>query len=124
MNFYRLSEGRVRRVLHAPKRVEEGVAPRTIALMQPASMKTATTWAQEIWVMVQDAGSKRKVISAWRYPGVTKPRAVLQMMQKEYREYAKEIPKEKPAASEFLTRPVTKNKRRRLYTHDFNKPVV
>jgi hypothetical protein len=114
MNFYRLSQGRVRRVLHSPRRVEEGVAPKTIAMMQPASLKTATTWTQEIWVMVQDAGAKRKVISAWRYPGVTKPRAVLTMMQKEYHEYAaREAPEE--AKSEFLSRPVTKPKRRRLY---------
>jgi hypothetical protein len=132
MIFYRLSEGRVRRVLNTPKRIEEGVAPKTIAMMQPSSMKTATTWSQEIWVMVQDAGSKRKVISAWRYPGVTKPRAVLQMMQKEYREYAKDkvqarvrdeqeaAPPAKPK-SEFFSRPVTKNKKRRLYKHAFNK---
>jgi len=30
-------------------------------------------WNQELWVMIQDKGSIRKVISAWRYPGMTKP---------------------------------------------------
>ena len=110
MGFYRLSQGRVRRVLNSPKRVEEGVAPKTVAMMQPTTLKTATTWTQEIWVMVQDAGSKRKVISAWRYPGMTKPRAVLAIAQKEFREYAA------ADKSEFLTRPVTKAKRRRLYS--------
>ena len=40
MRQYRLSPARVRRVLHSPRRVEEGVAPKTIAAMQPASLKT------------------------------------------------------------------------------------
>jgi len=88
MQHYRLSQSRVRSVLYAPKRVEDGVAPNTIAMMQPTSMRTARSWTQEIWVMVQDAGAKRKVISAWRYPGVTKPRGeITGFMQKEYREF-------------------------------------
>lgn len=82
MSFYRLSEQRVRRVLNSPKRVEEGIAPKTIAMMQPASIRTIggkQNWNQEIWVMTQEAkrkgqSAKRvKIISAWRYPGVTKP---------------------------------------------------
>lgn len=104
MNHYRLSPARVRRVLHSPKRVEEGVAPKTAAMMQPATMKTLAartggarraSWTQEIWVMVQDAGGVRRVISAWRYPGVTKPRDAA-FLKKEYREFlgneAAEIP--------------------------------
>lgn len=89
MQFYRLSQSRVRRVLHSPKRVEEGVAPKTVAMMQPASLKSAERWTQEIWVMVQDTSSHRKVISAWRYPGVTKPRdeATVAAMRKEYDEF-------------------------------------
>lgn len=98
MNFYRLSQARVRRVLNAPKRIEEGVAPHTIAMMQPASIKAAggragarkeERWTQEIWVMVQDAGKRRTVISAWRYPGVTKPRGEIAMKfaRKEYNEF-------------------------------------
>ena len=57
MRFYRLSEQRVRRVLNSPKRTEEGIAPNTVAMMQPASIKTKDgkqTWSQEIWVMVQE----------------------------------------------------------------------
>ena len=27
----------------------------------------------EIWVMIQETRAKRRVISAWRYPGITKP---------------------------------------------------
>jgi len=98
MEFYRLSEARVRRVLNSPKRVEEGVAPKTVAMMQPGTMKTAMgragaekkeSWTQEIWVMIQDAGTRRKVISAWRYPGVTKPRGAAEVgfMRKEYEEF-------------------------------------
>lgn len=98
MQFYRLSPARVRRVLHAPKRIEEGVAPKTIAMMQPAAVKSSAgragatkkeKWTQEIWVMIQDVGKKRKVISAWRYPGVTKPRsaAAMDFIQKEYDEF-------------------------------------
>ncbi len=94
MAFYRLSKQRVMRVIHSPKRVEEGVAPKTIAMMQPPSVKLNKTkaqeiWSQEIWVMVQDLGRQRKIISAWRYPGVTKPRSAdfLDLMRKEYREF-------------------------------------
>ncbi len=88
MDYYRLSAARVRRVLNAPKRVEEGIAPNTVAMMQPASMKTSKTWTQEIWVMFQDAPKERKVISAWRYPGVTKPRGEMKaFLAKEYKEF-------------------------------------
>jgi hypothetical protein len=88
MNHYRLSPARVRRVLHSPKRVEEGIAPSTIAMMQPSSMKSATSWTQEIWVMFQDEKQTRTVISAWRYPGVTKPRAeVKAFLRNEYKEF-------------------------------------
>ena len=95
MNHYRLSPARVRHVLHSPKRVEEGVAPKTIAMMQPVSMKLIAaktggpqkeSWSQEIWVMVQDVADARKVISAWRYPGVTKPRDAA-FLKKEYGEF-------------------------------------
>ncbi len=98
MAFYRLSPARVRRVLNMPKRIEEGVAPKTVAMMQPASLKpfagragakNEERWTQEIWVMFQDSAKERKVISAWRYPGVTKPRdvAARELMKKEYNEF-------------------------------------
>ena len=93
MNFYRLSQARVRRVLQTPARVEEGVAPKTIAMMQPASLKRSLrgreTWTQEIWVMVQDSPRERKVISVWRYPGVTKPRseAATALLRREYEDF-------------------------------------
>ena len=69
MRYYGLSEARVKRVVRAPERVEEGIAPNTIAAMQPYGNKKD----REIWVMVADTKEKRKVISAWRYPARTKP---------------------------------------------------
>ena len=70
MCYYGLSESRVKRIIHSPKRTEEGIAPKTVAMMQSAG---SAKHPYELWVMLQDAGQKRKVISAWRYPGQTKP---------------------------------------------------
>ncbi len=70
MRFYGLSEQRVKRVLNSPKRVEEGIAPKTVAYMQVAGNGKHP---YEIWTMVQDEKNRRKVISAWRYPGTTNP---------------------------------------------------
>ena len=69
MRYYALSEQRVRRVLKTPSRIEEGIAPETIALMQRAGSKKHP---YEIWVMVVDEKVRRKIISAWRYPGLTR----------------------------------------------------
>ena len=80
MNYYRLSEARVKRVLNNPKRKELGIAPGTVAVMQPTSSKHSS----EIWAMYQPVrdirsssvegqaqgkGEKIRVITAWRYPG-------------------------------------------------------
>ena len=70
MRYYRLSESRVRRVIKTPERLEEGIAEGTVALMQPHGRGKSE---HEIWVMVRDAGGKRRVISAWRYQGRTTP---------------------------------------------------
>lgn len=70
MRFYGLSESRVKRVISYPKRIEEGIAPDTIAMMQPAGTEKHP---YEIWLMIQEEKTRRKVISAWRYPGKTKP---------------------------------------------------
>jgi hypothetical protein len=73
MIFYGLSEQRVKRAILNPSRIEEGVAPATIACMQVAGSKKHR---QEIWVMYQTIKSKPKIkasrikiISTWRYPG-------------------------------------------------------
>lgn len=83
MRHYRLSEARVRRIMHSPGRIEEGIAPDTIAMMQPAGSEKNP---YELWVMIQEEKSRRKIISAWRYPGRTKPgtplpKAVLLQLQ-------------------------------------------
>ena len=99
MRFYRLSEQRVRRVLHSPKRIEEGIAPGTIAMMQRAG---SAKHPYEIWTMLvktptpkkgrspdRSVGNKkgRKVISAWKYPGITKPGQPLpEEIMREFRE--------------------------------------
>lgn len=77
MRFYGLSEQRILRVLHTPERIEEGIASRTIAMMQPAGSKKHP---YEVWTMIQDLSAnrhgtkaRRKIISAWKYPGRTKP---------------------------------------------------
>lgn len=101
MKQYGLSEQRVRGVIRNPKRREEGVAKDTVAVMQPVSPKRGPdgeeTWKQEIWVMFQKQQATRnrkqgrkgdlidpypvslvpcriKIISAWRYPGVSPKR--------------------------------------------------
>ena len=70
MRYYRLSESRVRRVLRRPERVEEGIAPETIAAMQLSGTKKHPV---EIWIMyvLLKKPRKIKIISTWRYPGRT-----------------------------------------------------
>jgi len=74
MKFYRLSENRIKKVIRQPKRREIGVAPGTIALMQPGSIKLKKgkpSWREEIWVMIEEGKKRLKIISTWRYPGVS-----------------------------------------------------
>lgn len=72
MRYYNLSEKRVKRVLRKPDRKESGIAPLTIALMQRTGTKKYPT---EIWLMYQRVILKGKkiikIISAWRYPGIS-----------------------------------------------------
>lgn len=110
MRFHRLSKQRVRRVLNSPQRIEEGIAPGTIAMMQRAG---SVKHPYEIWTMIQrtqtDADDTRihtgkflrksalsrrksasiKVISAWKYPGRTKPSSeiALDFLHREYGDY-------------------------------------
>ncbi|MEI6650621.1 MAG: hypothetical protein WCL23_04295 [Candidatus Moraniibacteriota bacterium] len=93
MKQYGLSAQRVKTVMRNPKRREEGIAKDTIAVMQPVSTRRKDgkeTWSQEIWVMFVQAKSPKpkahrvegqnigigsgrgiRVISAWRYPGIS-----------------------------------------------------
>jgi len=70
MRQHGLSESRVKRVINYPKRVEEGIADKTVAMMQPAG---TIKHPYEVWVMVSDSPKRRNIVSAWRYPGKTKP---------------------------------------------------
>lgn len=101
MREYHLSRQRVTRIIRSPHRTETGIVENTIAVMQPASTKTVNgtvTWTQELWVMYKinkqkTINSKQptsyrarpsvtsllsqpelKIISAWRYPGVSPER--------------------------------------------------
>jgi len=51
--------------------------------------KSKESWSQEIWVMVQDIGKERKIVSAWRYPGMTRPKSedAMDSLRREYREF-------------------------------------
>lgn len=67
MQYYQLSETRLKRVLNNPKRKELGIAPGTVAVMQPSGSKKHPT---EIWLMYQNLKEgKLRIITAWRYPG-------------------------------------------------------
>lgn len=85
MVYYAVSEGKIKRIIRYPQRIEEGIAPNTVAVMQKADAKKY----QEIWVMYQTTKLKMKnenskimklknelfnkqkirIISVWRYPG-------------------------------------------------------
>jgi len=84
-----LSESRVLRVIHSPHRIEEGVAEKTVAMMQRTGKAPK---GHEIWTMFQDRGVERRVISAWRYPGVSPKRGPL----------PKEVTEEIAGASGFV----------------------
>jgi hypothetical protein len=99
MQFYGLSPQRILGIISRPKRKEEGIVKNTIAVMKPVSPKIVDgkeTWKQEIWTMYQlrsrqnpanplvpsgrsplERGKRNaqvRVISAWRYPGVSPER--------------------------------------------------
>ena len=90
MHQYGLSEQKIRNVIRSPWRKEEGIVKNTIAVMQPMSPKLdgkKKIWKQEIWAMYQIKKKDKKggvanifnkkqvkIISAWRYPGVSSER--------------------------------------------------
>jgi len=74
MDYYRLSPSRVLRVFRHPERVEEGVAPKTVAVMQPLTPKHTS----EIWLMYQKGKNGIiTIITAWRYPGKSPSRGTI-----------------------------------------------
>lgn len=85
----------VKRIVRFPERLEEGIAPNTTAAMQSKKSISRTRLGgklqtkpkiEEIWVMYVDIGQqpknqkdflpgKKKIITAWRYPGQSPIRA-------------------------------------------------
>ncbi len=91
--FYGLSADRIKRIMRSPKRSEKGIAEGTIAVMQPTGSKKPS----EVWVMyatskkshtlslskgksldklgtISSSANRKIVITAWRYPGISKVR--------------------------------------------------
>ena len=99
MRQYGLSITKLLKILRNPERKERGIAPGTTAAMRtnkvfkkmpklfgdkerdnPPKANTfgrASKAPGEIWIMYRDTKMQsvptRKIISAWRYPGVSKP---------------------------------------------------
>ena len=87
MLFYRISEQKIRSILRSPDRKEAGIAPDTLAVMKRNDKPSKK---EELWVMYATGANNKKteidadkkqlrigvkklrIISAWRYPGVTK----------------------------------------------------
>jgi hypothetical protein len=87
LRHYRFSEKRVLRIFRKPDRIEEGIAPNTIAAMQITGTKKHPTEAWIMYVLLkrpkirersnnihgnrQSNAGGIKIISVWRYPGRT-----------------------------------------------------
>lgn len=69
MLFYGLSEQRIRSILRNYERKEDGIAPQTVAVMLRNDKPKKK---EEIWVMYATKALKMVIVSAWRYPGITK----------------------------------------------------
>lgn len=86
MRQYGLSKQKILGILYKPERIEQGIVPGTMAVMKTNKtffkVKQITlekAWQKpkrapgEIWLMYRDTRDLRKIISAWRYPGISKP---------------------------------------------------
>ena len=85
MRQYGLSKQKLLGILYRPERKEKGIAPGTSAVMKTNKVFFKTkqisldkAWRPkkapgEIWLMYKDTKDFRKIISAWRYPGISKP---------------------------------------------------
>lgn len=76
---YRLSEQKIKTILKNPARIESGIAPKTTAVMK---RNDSHKRKEELWVMYQkntnkiSKTQKIKIISVWRYPGISPKREV------------------------------------------------
>ena len=83
---YGLSKHKLINMIYKPERKEKGIVPGTIAVMKTnkvffkeKKISFAKAWKSpkkvpgEVWLMYKDVKDLRKIISAWRYPGVSRP---------------------------------------------------
>jgi hypothetical protein len=90
MRQYGLSKQKLLGILYKPERKEQGIVPGTTAVMKTnktffkeRKITLTKAWQKpkktpgEIWLMYKDVKKAmvpmRKIISAWRYPGISKP---------------------------------------------------
>lgn len=88
---YFISESKIKSIIQKHDRLEGGIAPNTVAVMKRNDRilkKAASPKAgeprqrrEELWVMYQKTGDKKtgerlKIISVWRYPGVSPKKEV------------------------------------------------
>ena len=90
MRQYGLSKQKLLNILYKPERKEQGIVPGTTAVMKTnkvffkeKKISLTNAWQKpkrapgEIWLMYKDVKMSlvpmRKIISAWRYPGISKP---------------------------------------------------
>lgn len=85
MLFYNISKAQIIRILKQPDRIEEGIAEDTIGAMKVQKSFGKIKKESEMWIMYQMKTISAKesrfglptkkitMISAWRYPGRTKP---------------------------------------------------
>lgn len=81
MRQYGLSKQKLLGILYKPERREKGIALGTNAVMRTNPAKKQQKLFSrgykkapgEIWIMYKDRKEERKIISAWRYPGISKP---------------------------------------------------
>jgi hypothetical protein len=86
MRQYGLSKQKLLGILRKPERREKAIVQGLVAVMKTNKLffkekkiDIKKAWQQpkkfpgEIWIMYKDTKDFRKIISAWRYPGITKP---------------------------------------------------
>jgi len=90
MKQYGLSKQKLLGILYKPERKEKGIVQGTTAVMKTnkiffnsKKITLSKAWIRpkkapgEIWIMFKDIKKDmvltRKIISAWRYPGISKP---------------------------------------------------
>ncbi len=76
MRQYGLSRSKLINLIYKPERKEKGIVLGTLAVMKSNKRYSKSRQKRspgEIWMMYKDEKGFRKIISAWRYPGISKP---------------------------------------------------